>query len=258
MVSRLSSRLLGGAGDSNSSSHSEGSSKKRPFVSDTRPESSISGYSADREGPSMSPPVLSIDFHGRDKGRNDGDNNCPKRQKRYEMQYAASTVKADLARAGKDMHKIDKATKNTSCLGNVNIDLKGVKLMHSKDVESSLVTSDVRAQSSLYDYETLVRACLDSYPSSYTLLKDDKGFSPTPSSDISTSSVSDSESDSISSNGNSGNQSLLIPPILEDSFDATKQPSPFSNIKMNSCNVISCPSNAVTMSEMLQLSGTAR
>jgi hypothetical protein len=248
MVSRSSPLRLGGAGDSSSSSHSNGSSKKRLSASETRPEGSISsGYSADREGQSMAPPVLSIEFHGRNKRRKHGDKHRPKRQKRHEMQYAASTVKADLARAGKYLPKIDKATKKTSCLGNINIDLNGVKLMHSKDYESSLVTSDGRAQSSLDDYETLVRACLDSYPSSDTLLKHDKGCAPTPSSDNSTSSVSDTGSDSISSNGNSGNQSLLIPPILGDSFDATKQPSPFS-----------CPSNAVTMSEMLQLSANAR
>lgn len=260
MVSQLSSRLLGRCSDSNNSSKCKESSRKRLSVTmPTRPESSISGYSADREDPSLSPPVLSIGFHGRDnRSRNDGDHKCPKRQKRYELQYAASTVKADLARAGKDMPNFAENIKKRSSLGEGSIDVNCVKLMMSRDAQSPFVLSEVSAQTSLYEYETMARACLHAYPSSYTSLKRNKAYVTAQSSDNSTSSVSDTESDSISSHGNLGSQSLVITPLLEDSFDASAEPTPLSNIQMSSCNIISCPSNAVTMSEMLQLSGFAR
>ena len=120
-----------------------------------------------------------------------------------------------------------------------------------------MISSNVSAQATLYDYETLTRACWDAYPSNFSLLKHDKGFVPVQYSDRSTSSVSDTESDSVDS-GNAGNQALLIPPLLEDSLDVSKPSTPLSNIQMSACNIISGSTNAVTMSEILQLSGSAR
>ena len=247
-------RTLEGSGDSNSNSSG---SQKRTFTNQfpTRPESSISGYSADREDPSISPPVVSIDFHGRHT-KADRDR-CPKRQKRNEIQYAASTVKEDLERAGKEFLRVHQNLSKTTCLGKISIDLEGVRLLYSKDVKKPMVSSNVSAQASDYDYETLVRACWDAYPSNFSLLKHDKEFVEGQYSDRSTSSVSDTESDSVDS-GNQSNQALLIPPLLEDSSDASKPLTRVSNIQMNACNIISCATNAVTMSEMLQLSGSAR
>eukprot|EP00980_Cylindrotheca_fusiformis_P002228 scaffold517_cov119-Cylindrotheca_fusiformis.AAC.11 len=259
MASQQISSLQAWSGDSNSSNQSKGSSRKRMHGSSNgRPESSISGYSADREGLSASPPVNSIDFHGRETGRHASENKCTKRQKRCELQYAASIVKADLARAEKEMPQLDKHAKKTSRLGKVSIDLTGVELLYSNEVKSPFVTSSLSAECSLYDYESLSRACADSYPTSFSLLSNEKGFSAPQSSDNSTSSVSDIETESNSSNTNAGSQSLLIPPLLEDSFDDTTKPAPLLNIKITSCNILSSPYNAVTMTEMLQLSKNAR
>ena len=252
MVSTVSYRLLGESGDSNSAS-SKGSSQKRQnqSVPTQQGSSSNSGYSADKEGPSISPPVLSIDFHGRDKRKNDSDSKCPKRQKQNEMLFAASNVGADLKRAGKEAPRFDKEIKKTSRVKEASIDLERVKLLISGKAEDAFLESNVSATASLLDYEMLVKACLDSYPNTFTCFP-----ATQESSDRSTSSVSDTESDSVSSN--SGNQSLVISPLLEDSFDTAKPVTTMTNIKLRSCNVISGPSNAVTMTEMLQLSEAAR
>lgn len=253
MVSQLSYRLLGGSGDSNSASSNGSSSQKRQNLSAPARQgrSSNSGYSADREGLSPSPPVLSIDFHGRNKRRHDHDIKCPKRQKQNEMQYTASTIAADLKRAGKEIPPFDKEMKKTSRVKGATIELDRVKLLLSGKAEDVSVESSVSATASPLDYEMLVNACLDAYPSlspCFTVPQD--------SSDRSASSVSDTESDSVSSN--SGNQTLVIPPLLEDSFRRTTLVSTVTNVKLSPCNVISCPSNAVTMTEMLQLSEAPR
>ncbi|CAJ1931768.1 unnamed protein product [Cylindrotheca closterium] len=255
MVSLLSHRLLGGPGDSNSAS-TKGSSiiQKEQNVSSVPTKlgsSSNSGYSADREGHHSPPPVLSIDFNGRTKRKHDSDSRCPKRLKQNEMQYAASTISADLKRAGKEVERFDKEIKKTSRVKGATIRLDRVKLLMSGEAEDVSLESNVSATASLLDYEMLVKACFDVYPSSFPCFP-----ATQEKSDRSTSSVSDTESDSVSSN--SGNQSLVIPPLLEDSLRAAKQGPTMANISLRSCNVISCPSNAVTMTEMLQLSKTPR
>jgi hypothetical protein len=254
MVSQLSVRLLGGSNDSNSGS-SKGSSQKRSTQISIEPESSLSGYSADQEGRSISPPVISIDFDGRDKEMCIGEDRCPKRQRRNKQQFAVSTIKVDLDKAGKEFPAIVKDLKKTTCLGKFSIDLKGVKLLYSKEVTKPFVTSNISAQTSLYDYESLVSSCWESYASSFGPLKQ---HDQAQYSDRSTSSVSDAESDSVDSNSNLENQTFLIPPLLDDFFNGAKQAPLLSSIEMNSCNVISNASNAVTMSEILQLSDSAR
>ena len=262
MVSPLSSRLIGFSGDSSNSSR--GSSQKRPLFASQlpiRPESSISGYSADREEPSVSPPVVSIDLLSScQKNANRDTDACPKRRKRNELEFAAASVKADLARAGIEYTEINKNIEKTTCLKDISISLKGVQLIHSNDFKSSLVTSSISGASSIYDYQLMARSCRDAYPhGDLSQLKSSKSFAESQDSDRSTSSVSDTESDSGSSNGNLNQTTVLfLPPLLDDSFETSKASNlPLSNIS-GSCNIISCSTNAVTMGEAMQLSTTAR
>jgi hypothetical protein len=255
MVSPLNFSLFAFSGDS--SSRIKGSNRKRPIPS--RQESSVSGYSADREEPSVSPPVVSIDLLGVGRKNVPRDTNaCRKRRKRNLLEFSASSVKADLVRAGIVLPKMDKDIETTTCLGDVSIDLKGVRLMHSSEFEPPLVTSNVSAQSSVFDYAQLTKACWDYYPNVLSQLKHSKGLASAQDSVRSTSSVSDTESDSGASNGNAVNHAVLfVPPRLDDSHAPDKQARPTSTIS-GSCNIISCATNAVTMSEVLQLSKIAR
>ena len=254
MVSPLSSRLFA---SEDSISSSKGSSQKRSIS--TKPESSLSGYSADREEKWKSPPVVSIDLLERCRKNESRDRDaCPKRRKRNELVFAASNVKADLARAKEEIPKKNKDIERTTCLGDIDIDLKGVRLMYSSDFKMPITTSNVSAQTSTFDYESLAKACLESYPKNLSHLKHAKDFVTTQDADSITSSVSDIESDSGDSNGNAnaGPQAVhFIPPLLEDS-EKLSQSVPSTNV--GSCNVISCASNAVTMSEVMQLSKVAR
>lgn len=223
--------------------------------------SSESGYSADREEQSISPPLVSIDLLGVGRENVPRDTSpCPKRRKRNELEYAVSSVKADLARAGIELPEIEKEMQTTALVGDASINLKGVRLMHSSDFETPFVTSNVSSQTSIFDYEQLSKACWGYYPNDLSQLTHNKVSltSAQEDSDRSISSVSGSESDSGDSNGNTGNQAVLfIPPLLDDSCAPDTQARPISTIT-GSCNIISCATNAVTMSEVLQLSKVAR
>jgi hypothetical protein len=232
----------------------------------TKNATSTSGYSADKEGPATFPAIVSIDLHGRgDQSDFSRDaNNCPKRRKRIEMQFAAASVKADLERAGIDFKNMNKDIEQSDSPGGITIKLKGVRLIHSKDVDGPFVTSNVSEKATVTDYQTLMRAVGGSYPPLAQRMMN--SFDPSSatqdatSSDQSTSSVSDTESDSgCDSNSNStSNHILFIPPLVEDTFDQAFIQNQTSTECSSPCNVISCASNAVTMSEMLQLSSSAR
>jgi hypothetical protein len=277
MVSSLSARLLAHSGNSSSSSSSssKGNSAKRSFScqSQLRPDFSASGYSADREDPSVSPPLNSIDLLGNSRGNNSDGN---KRRKRNELEFAATSVKADLARAGVDFRKIEKDREETSCLGNVKINLKGVRLMFSSELDTPIVSSNVSARSTTLDYEALALSCWDSYPNLSNRRKATKNFTPShQESDRSTSSFSDTESESVESSENGTNVSkngrrtdkvvtsastnaLFIPPNIDDHLTAQKQAKRVSIMQGRPCNIIVSPSNSVTLSQCLQLSKTAR
>lgn len=278
MVSSLSSRLLACPGDSLSNSsrdHSRSGQYKRTFSgaikagngNTSKNETIISGYSADKEGPAAFPPVVSIDLHGRgDQSHfSRGATDCPKRRKRVETQFAASSAKADLARAGIEFKKMNKDIEKSDSFGGISVDLRSVRLIHSKDATGPFVTSNVSEKTSVTDYLALMRAVSGSYPPITQRMKHMNSFhsasgpQDASSSDQSTSSVSDTESDSGSDNmNNTSNHIMFIPPLVEDSLDQTTIQRRTSAEIISPCNVISCASNAVTMTEMLQLSSSAR
>jgi hypothetical protein len=299
MVSQLSARLLAGTredsplsarllqgrrGDASIQSSSRGSQssqKKRtasglvktgPSTNGTeKTESSVSGYSGDKEDQSVLPPVLvSIDLHGRENKNSSpscgrGTLDCPKRRKIQETQFAATTAKDDLQRAGMEFKKVNRDLEEVACPGEIRIKLKGVRLIHSNEALAPLVTSNVSQNCTVADYEALVDATREFYAvTSLACIKpfeqsqgDREGSS---SSDRSTSSVSDTESDSGSDNVNNGknNHILLIPPRVEDSMGAKQKRSSGVLLESSPCNVISCASNATTMTESLQLTKDPR
>jgi len=276
MVLSLSSRLLAGRGncasrgsskDSGSPQHKrtvEGSIKTKTTFNIEKNESSVSGYSADREGPSSYPPVVSINLHSKSKSSTRVDAlKCPKRRKKNEMQFAATNVKADLARAGKDFKK-----ERSTIIGDMVVKLKDhVKLVYSNDISESLVPpSNIGKQTTITDYAALVSAVSGFYQCKSTRMDNIKSFERTlPAvqnawSEPSTSSVSDTLSDSGSDNTN--NQASTLSPLLEDSLEPnskhrkTKQKT--ARTAVNPTIDISSVCHAITMTKILQLSKTAR
>lgn len=187
---------------------------------------------------------------------------CPKRRKKNELQFAAASVKADLARAGIVFPEMNKNSENTRLLGDdVNISLKGVRLMHSNYIRNPLISSNVSAQCSAFDYAALAIACRESYPDHCSQVKHlEKSFTASPAtqdSNTSTSSVSDSASESADCNGNAANRPLIISPLVEDCLESGKRKRAAYG-GAETCHVVACAANAVTMGEMLQLSKKAR
>jgi hypothetical protein len=180
------------------------------------------------------------------------------------MQFAATTVKADLARAGKDFKTLERST----ILRDMNIKLKNhVKLVYSKDLSGSLLPpSNIGKQTTITDYAALISAASAFYPCKPTQMSGIKSFERNlPAgqntwSEPSTSSVSDTLSDSGSDSTN--NQASSIPALLEDYLDAsskhrtTRQKR--AKIAINPSIDVSSLSNAISMTKILQLSKTAR
>lgn len=260
----MSSRLLSGSGDSSSSYGGSGSSgQKRKLLTASgqsiRPDYSVSGYSADREESSSSPPMVSIDLDGKEAKHDSVRemNSCPKRQRRNQLQFAASSVKADLARAGYEFSTVDPKIESTTTLGPVTINLKGVKLMHSKEFQKIPFASTGRVAGSLYDYQALALACSGSYPhDANRSALSSKVVSSNQDSDRSTSSVSESDTESVTSKSNSAQDtSIVIPPIFNDAVDEATLPR---SEDISSCNIISSNNSTVTMCESLALTKTPR
>jgi hypothetical protein len=147
---------------------------------------------------------------------------------------------------------------------NLKIKLKGVRLIHSREVSVPLVTSNVSGKSTEADYMALVRAVRDLYPAPSRMnIKsvDEAGVARDGSSSDSTSSVSDTESDSGSDNVNNGqnNKLFFLPPRVEDSLEPVQiEKLEVAESGISPCNVISCASNAKTMMESIQLSKEPR
>jgi hypothetical protein len=238
---------------------------------------SVSGYSADKEEASVLPPVMSIDLHGRhsnsatttSNNKNSKDAmNYPKRQKINEMQFAAIMAKDDLGRAGMKFKTVTPDLEEAQFSGtddaHLRIKLKGVRLIHSREVVAPLITSNVSEKSTIADYMALLRAVHDLYPApSRMSIKsvDETGVTRDGSSSDSTSSVSDTESDCGSDNANNGqnNKLFFLPPRVEDSLDFVQVGKwKMAETAISPCNVISCASNAKTMTESIQLSKEPR
>ena len=282
MVSSLSSRLLAGRGDCASlhSNRSNGSPQHKRSVTgllktrrsgiNEKNESCVSGYSADREGPSAYPPVVSINLHSKSKSSTGvGSLNCPKRRKKNEIQFAATSVKTDLARAGKDFKPLSKDLERSTILGNANIKFKDhVKLVHSNNVSGSLVPpSNIAKRTTITDYAALISAVRAFYPCKPTQMSDMKPFEQgqnTWSEPSASSSVSDTLSDSGSDNTN--NLASTLSPLLEDSLDTSdnnvnrrqQKAKTTAKATFNPSYDISSTSNAITMTKILQISKTAR
>lgn len=281
MVSSLSSRLLAGRSDRASHSSSKesknprhkhitsGSIKAKRTIKNERNENSMSGYSADREGPSTYPPVVSISLHSKSKSSTRVDAmKCPKRRKKNEMQFAATTVKADLGRAGKGFKTVRQHFEQSSFFVNQDIKLENhVKLVFSKDAPKLLVPpSNIGKQATVFDYTSLISAVNGFYQYKPTQMSDIKSLEKDlPSrqntwSEPSTSSVSDTLSDYGSDNTN--NQTSTLTPLLEDSIDPRTKKRAKKEIQrddtVESIENMSPMPNAITMTSILQLSKTAR
>lgn len=281
MVSSLTLRLLAGRDDcsSHGSSTDSGSPQHKRTAAGTiktgggvndKNESSVSGYSADREGPSIYPPFLSINLYSNTKySTREEPSKCPKRRKNNEMQFAATTVKADLARAAMEFKTIDKDIERSTILKEMDINFKDrVQLVHSGDISGPLLPpSNIGRKSTVTDYAALISAASGFYSSKSTRMSDIKSFERTLPrmlstrqntwSEPSTSSVSDALCDSGSDNTNSPVPS--ISPLLEDSLDpSSTQAKKRNKTQVDTSNDISFISNAITMTEILQLSKTAR
>ena len=256
MVSPLSTRLMSG---SNSSS-SNNSSKKRPASSNGKLDS-LTGYSADREGTSDFPPLVSIDLYGGRRGSS-GLNGCQKRRKKNELQFAALSAKADLARAGRTYPMIDRNKETTSSTNGSSIDLNGVNLIHSQEFEMPTFSSSSSANNSFVDYQLMVTACHDSYRHNTLQPNTEENKTRLSSQDSdrssSTSCVSGTESEAVRSNTNGSSPVFLIPPLLEDSLRSSKTDPCKSSPLTGTCHIISSSATSVTMSDMLQLSTKAR
>jgi hypothetical protein len=184
------------------------------------------------------------------------------------MQFTATTVKADLARAGKDFKPVKKDLERSTILGDMNIKINDhVRLVHSNEISESLTPpSKIGKKTTITDYTALINAVSAFYPCKSTQMSDMKSFEPTPPagqnawSEPSTSSVSDTLSDSGSDNTN--NQAATISPLLEDSLDTNRRHSmtrqKISKAVIKKPNAVSSVSSGVTLTKIFQLSKTAR
>ena len=252
MVSLFSSKLLAESGDSSSTSGSATSSGQKRKLVGVRPDNSLSGYSADREESSVSPPY-SIDFG---MGLNSKSvrelNSCPKRQKRNERQFAAASVKADMARGGLEFSTVNPEIKTTTTLGSVSINLKNVRLVYSKVFEKESTPGPSRGIATLYDYQALALSCWESYP--HRSIPANKISTDQDDSD-STSSVSESDTESVTSKNNP-EPVISIPPLLEE--NVVKETICKIPMEMESYGMFSSPRRTMTMSDSLVLTKTPR
>jgi len=248
----LSSRQMAGL-DSNSSSTGSANSGQKRRLASVRHDNSLSGYSADREESSISPPMISIDLGGEQRHHSVREmNSCPKRQKKNELQFSAASVRADLARGGFEYSTVSPEIEKTTTLGSVSINLKDIKLVHSADFDKKTIMATSGLIGSTYDYQALALACWESYPMRSKL---STKVDPSPQDDSeSTSSVSESDMDSVSSKNNPG-ASIDIPPLFKEDVLETNVAIPTGS---GSCSVVSSANSTMTMSKSLALTTTPR
>lgn len=252
MVSQLTLRLMTGSEDSNSS---RSSGQKRKALRDH----SVSGYSADREDSTSSSPIISIDLDGSETKQGESMremNSCPKRYKLSELHFAASSVRADLARAGIVHSSIEPQSKSTSKHGSISINLKGVRLVTSKDYQKNPMVNRSAPTGSVQDYQSLALACFNMYP--HFVTKSVKVSSSSQDSDRSTSSVSESDVESVTSKSNCEDEApaaFIIPPLANATPSSNREES---NNPSTSCTLLSFGRNAMTMSETMSLTNVPR
>lgn len=183
------------------------------------------------------------------------------------MQFAATTVKADLARAGKEFKKLNKQMEQSTILGNECIKFKDhVKLLNSNDISEPLVPpSNLGKHTTIADYAALIKTVSTFYPCKPTRMSDMKAFEralPTGQNGWSEPSASSSVSDTLSDSGSDNTNNQTLSPLLEDSLDSgrkkNKSKQSMRNNMINPSDDVSSFSNAITMTKILQLSKTAR
>lgn len=256
-------------------------------------DSSESGYSADRESVSTAHPIfVSVNLRSSYAASSSRyDSKCPKRQKKNEMQYAATTIKEDLNRAGIPYKQIDTENSKTfDAIENANINLKDhVRLVHSGTVlsETLLNTLTLKNTTDQPDYLEMINAARSFYPavddrmislkSSTVVRSKDTWSAPSTSSDVSdteSDSGSGSENDTTNTNTNGQNRVISVSPLLEDSLMSQIRTGNKggTQAKITAADVAaavttqaamkqmtsSLSSNTITMDEILQLSKTAR
>lgn len=143
MVSQLSARLL----DDQASSYSGSSNISFSSSTNDGAKSSISGYSADKEEHQQSQfssqPPFNIDFRIKHKQKRNslaGDE-CAKRRRMNESNYAASMVREDLARAGLPYPELRTAKPHSIILA--NMDMTRLRVVSSKDITSPFLAPTV-------------------------------------------------------------------------------------------------------------------
>jgi hypothetical protein len=243
------------------SSSSNASSKKRAASFDGKLDS-FTGYYADCEETSDFPLLVSTDLPGGRRGSSDL-NGCQKRRKKNELQIAALSAKADLARAGKIYPTIDRNKETTTSTNGLSLNLKGVNLIHSKEFNMPTFSSTSSAKNAFVDYQLMVAACHDSYRHDTLWLNTEAGSKISSCSQDADRSrrtlrVNDTECEAGRSNTNASSPVFLIPPLLEDSLRSSKTDSYKSSPLTSTCHIMSSSATAVTMSDMLQLSTKAR
>lgn len=249
MVSQLSSRLF--SGNKNSSSGSSSSTKSENTKSQGRSDSTLSGYSADKEGLSVTPPVH-IDLNLKHK-RKFVDNHDPaKRRKLQELNYAASRVKEDLAKAGLPFPSVRASRPRAIPLAKLN--MSSVNLVTSKSVSSSPFLSKSSTGLARHDIATDFG---NVYAHLFTMSRPFYGGTPahnercrSAQSDTESTSSTSSFSDTESDDSQASSTVMVIAARVEDSLEKTdttkskRVPSP--------THFISClPSNSITMEEAL-------
>lgn len=232
MVSQLSSRLLSGYSTQSSSSSGGGSNKGI---------SNQSGYSADKEQHNTLPPVH-IDLNIKRKST-DGEVKT-KRRKLNEMAFAAAMVKTDLARAGFSPQPL----RLTSMLA---MDSSKVQIISASSVASSpfLTPSWTARNDIVTDFGAAYAAAVKVSKFAYTTSPWNNGHvSPRDESELSTSSVSDTDSDD--SQGSS--PIIVINARLDDSVEE-KPKAPYST------HFITCtPSASMSMEEAVGVCDSSR
>jgi hypothetical protein len=202
MISQLSARLLGDQASSRSGS------SNRSFSSSTKdgPKSSIGGYTADKEEHEQSPfssePPLNIDFLIKQKSKRNSleGEECAKRRRMNESNYAASTVRDDLARAGLPYPELMTADLRSSILA--NMDKNRLRLISSKDVTSPFLAPVVMGWDTKITHDLVTDYVYNDMLKSYSAFYGTPCYTSQQESSLissedteSTSSISDTASD---------------------------------------------------------------
>jgi hypothetical protein len=274
MVSMISSRLMGGSrsissGDS-SNKQQQQAAKASPNMQQNNNDNSSGGYSADRQSAASSgvplPPILIDLVHHKQKRKattalDAGE--ASKRRKAEELNFTATTVRADLTRAGKT-YPVPNTKRCRIALG---IDISTVQLLSASAAKDSpfLHTSSYGGWSSggrydiLSDFGSVYRDVLYKSRSAY---QPSGVVTPTrsksPSSNASASSLSDTESD----DSHASSSIVVVKARLDDSLLLGEEAQPNNGevvLEQQATRLITCPpSMSMAMEEAVGVCDSSR